>query len=124
MSLLHPHHPHQSLLVAGRLNYDGINCAVTELNKTLEEKYTFLGRGFQAMASIKDKKRYKELRSQETRELRGVQFVVAEDLRACPALKTENSRKSIFTILRHCQRIKEIRKPGAPIKYAVVSKAY
>ncbi len=172
----------------GRMTYDSLNAAVSEYNSALEEKYAFLAKGFQAMGSIKDKKRFKEFRSQvqkiylliilvrrkkqtfnnlimvfffgsllavlasrlyifslfkstdvsifsfncfsssplsplvsqETRECKGVCFLVADDLRLCPSLKTETNRRVVFTILRHCHRIRELRKPGAPIKYAAV----
>ncbi len=103
----------------GRLTYDSVNAAVGEYNRALEEKYSFLRRGFKSTASIKDKKRYKEFRAQETRETRGVHFLVAEDLRGSEQLKSEAGRRAVFTILRHCQRIREMRRPGAPIKYAV-----
>ena len=45
--------------VIGRLQYDQINTSIDEFNDALEEKYNFLMKGFQAMASIKDKKKYK-----------------------------------------------------------------
>ncbi len=48
----------------GRMTYDSLNAAVSEYNSALEEKYAFLAKGFQAMGSIKDKKRFKEFRSQ------------------------------------------------------------
>ena len=59
------------------------------------------------------------MKAQETRETKGYFFVVAEDLKSCPSLKSESNRRAVFTILRHCQRLKEIRKPGEGIKYAV-----
>ena len=59
------------------------------------------------------------MKSQECRETKGFYFVVAEDLRSCPSLKAESHRRTVFTILRHCQRIREIRKPGSGVRYAV-----
>ncbi len=103
----------------GRLTYDAVNAAIEEYNGAVEDKYAFLRRGFQAMGSIKDKKRFKELRAQETRECKGAHFVVADDLRECGSLKSEAARRAVFTILRHCGRVREIRKPGMPLKYAV-----
>jgi hypothetical protein len=43
----------------GRWTYDGLNSTIDELNKALDDRYTFLGKGFQAMASAASKKRYK-----------------------------------------------------------------
>ena len=44
---------------AGRLQYEGINTAIIEFNEAISEKYNFLQKGFQTMASIQDKKRFK-----------------------------------------------------------------
>ena len=41
----------------GRFTYDMFNQIVDEYNSALEEKYEFMRKGFQAMASIQDKKR-------------------------------------------------------------------
>ena len=41
----------------GRFTYDAFNQVVDEFNNALETKYEFLRKGFQAMASIQDKKR-------------------------------------------------------------------
>jgi len=103
----------------GRLTYDNLNTSIDEFNAALEARYEFLGRGFQAMASMALKKRYKEMKSQETRDTRGVFFVVADDLKNSSTLKTEASRRGIFTIF-HFQLIKEIRGPLSLVRYAVV----
>ena len=62
---------------------------------------------------------FQEMKSQEGRETKGFYFVVSDDLRSCPTLKAESHRRTVFTILRHCQRIKEIRRAGAGVRYAV-----
>ena len=41
----------------GGFTYDAFNQIVDEFNNALETKYEFLRKGFQAMASIQDKKR-------------------------------------------------------------------
>lgn len=43
----------------GRLNYDAVNTSIDEFNSALDARYSFLGKGFQAMASMAMKKRYK-----------------------------------------------------------------
>jgi len=104
----------------GRHTYDNINNSIDEFNAALDSRYEFLGRGFQAMASMVLKKRYKEMKSQETRDTRGVFFVVADDLKNSSTLKTEASRRGIFTIFRHFQLIREIRGPLSLVRYAAV----
>ena len=104
----------------GRLGYDNVNTSIQELNAALEARYTFLAKGFQAMASMALKKRYKEMKSNETRDTRGFFFVVADDLKNSETLKSEASRRVIFTILRHFQLIREIRGPLSLVRYAAV----
>merc|ERR1712029_1312319 len=77
----------------GRFTYDAFNEVVDEFNSALAAKYDFLRKGFQAMASIHDKKRFKEWRSQESKETKGRHFVVANDLRLQPTLKSEGNRQ-------------------------------
>ena len=60
-----------------------------------------------------------EMRSQESREVRGMFFVVGDDLKNSQTLKNESARKNIFTILRHFQLIREIRGPQSLVRYAV-----
>jgi len=103
----------------GRFTYDMFNQIVDEFNSALEEKYEFMRKGFQAMASIQDKKRFKEWRSHESKETKGRHFVVADDLKQQPTLKSESNRQKIFTILRHVQRVQEIRGPGSIHRYCV-----
>ena len=43
----------------GRLNYDAINNSIVEFNEAIANKYNFLQKGFQAMASIQEKKKFK-----------------------------------------------------------------
>jgi len=103
----------------GRLKYEALNAAVDEFNAALADKYTFLARGFLPKMSIEEKKRFKDYKAQEsTREARGAQFLTADDLRSASCLKLEANRRAIFTILRHCGRVREIRKAGELLRYA------
>ena len=104
----------------GRLTYDSINNAIDEFNQALMTRYDFLAKGFQAYSSMALKKRYKEMKSQETRETRGVFFVVAEDLKSYDSLKSESSRRTIFTIFRHLRLIYECRDKSL-VRYAVLN---
>ena len=45
----------------GRLQYDAINASVIEFNEAISGKYNFLQKGFQAMGSMQEKKRFKVL---------------------------------------------------------------
>lgn len=45
------------------MTYDTVTTCIDEFNSALEKKYDFYLKGFQAMASIKDKNLYKVLKA-------------------------------------------------------------
>ena len=104
----------------GRLNYESINSLIDEFNAALEKKYNFYLKGFQAMASAAEKKKFKEMKSLETRETKGRYFLVADDFKAVQSLKSESNRRILFPILRHCHRIKEIRGPASVVRFTTL----
>lgn len=104
----------------GRAQYESLNVAIDELNTAIQEKYSFLAKPFSAYSGLADKKRYKVLRSQETKDTKGVYFITAEELKNCTNLKSEPNRRTVFTILRHCRRTREIRGPGGLVRFAVI----
>nr|ACO11225.1 Spindle and kinetochore-associated protein 1 [Caligus rogercresseyi] len=104
----------------GRLSYQGLNSACQEFNAVLTTKYTFLLQGFNPNANLKTKNKYHDYKKLETKDTKGVFFLVLEDFRTCPSFKTDSSRKIIFTILRHFKKMREIRGPGPIVRYAVV----
>ena len=94
---------------------------VIELDKSIDEKalYDFLARDVSELSLI-EKKRRAQLKSQMKPELKKSNFVTADDLKEYTMFKTESSRKSVFTVLRHFQRIKENRGPGSTVRHVVV----
>ena len=103
----------------GRAQYETLTTAVDELNNSLKAKYTFMTRPLKEL-NPNDKKRRNVLRSQETADTKGVFFVTAEELKDGSLLKSETGRRNLLTILRHFQKIREIRGPGSLTRYAVV----
>lgn len=103
----------------GRAQYKTVNAAVDELNSALTVKYTFLAR---PAAGLKpqDKARQRALRSQDTKDTKATHFVTSEELRDSVNLKSETGRKNLLTILRHCNKIREIRGPGSIVRYLAV----
>jgi len=103
----------------GRAKYETVNAAVDELNSALNVKYSFLAR---PAAGLKpqDKARQRDLRSQDTKDTKGTHFVTSEELRDSVNLKSETGRKNLLTILRHCNKIREIRGPGSIVRYLPV----
>jgi len=103
----------------GRAQYKTVNAAVDELNTALTVKYSFLAR---PAAGLKpqDKAKQRALRSQDTKDTKGTHFVTSEELRDSVNLKSETGRKNLLTILRHCNKIREIRGPGNIVRYLAV----
>jgi hypothetical protein len=60
-----------------------------------------------------------EMKTQESRETKGLFFVVSEDLKNAESLKSESARRTVSAILRHLQLIRVVRGPGSIVRYAV-----
>jgi len=104
----------------GRVQFSTMTSAVEELNAALQNKYSFLARTFAGMTTVSEKKKYKAFKSQENKNTNGLQFITAEDLKGVETLKSENSRRSLLTILRHLKKIREIRGPGNIVRIVAV----
>ena len=103
----------------GRLSYELLTQAVKEFNDCVNMKYDFLSKDVNELTLIEKKKRA-QLKSQMKPELKKSNFVTADDLKEYAMFKTESSRRSVFTVLRHFQRIKENRGPGSNVRHVVV----
>ncbi|XP_023328204.1 spindle and kinetochore-associated protein 1 [Eurytemora carolleeae] len=102
----------------GRVQYETLGTAVEEINSALHFKYTFTARKFSSLKEICDKKRWKLYKSQESPATRGVHFITADELKDSPLLKSEVTRRNLFTIFRHFKKIREIRGPGSIVRFA------
>jgi len=107
----------------GRAQYDTLNTAVEEINIAIRNKYTFLSKPFSSISSLADKKKWKMLKSQDNQDTKGVRFITADDLKQSPLLKSETNRRNLLTILRHFQRIREVRGPGSIVRYVAIKKS-
>jgi hypothetical protein len=102
----------------GRVQYETLSTAVEELNLALETKYMFMARKFSSLKDVLEKKRFKQLRAQESPATKFVHFITADELKESQLLKSELSRRNLFTILRHFKKIREIRGPGSIVRIA------
>ena len=103
----------------GRLSYELLSQAVKEFNDCVNMKYDFLSKDVNEL-TLNEKKKRAQLKSQMKPELKKNNFVTADDLKEYTMFKTDSSRKSVFTVLRHFQRIKENRGPGSIVRHVVV----
>ncbi|CAL1530957.1 unnamed protein product [Lymnaea stagnalis] len=95
----------------GRLTYDGINCAIEQLDKAFTEKYKIMKQKKPQLSSA-NRKLYEAFRLQESNDTKGVHFIVEKDIAEFTNLKLDSSTRNILTILRHCGMMHEIRGAG------------
>ncbi|XP_074021595.1 SKA complex subunit 1-like [Numenius arquata] len=92
----------------GRLTYDQINAVVQEMNKAVVGKYKILHQPLKSMnAAVRNL--YHRYLEEETKDTKGQFFIVEADIKEFTQLKVDKRFHSILNILRHCQRVREIR---------------
>ncbi|NXS98566.1 SKA1 protein, partial [Jacana jacana] len=92
----------------GRLTYDQINAVVQELNKAVVGKYKILHQPVKSMNTAA-RNLYHRYLEEETKDTKGEFFIVEADIKEFTQLKLDKRFHSILNILRHCQRVKEVR---------------
>ncbi|NXY38225.1 SKA1 protein, partial [Pomatorhinus ruficollis] len=101
----------------GRITYDQINAVVQQLNKAVVDKYKILYQPLKSM-SAPVRNLYHRFIEEETKDTKGVFFIVEADIKEFTQLKLDKRFHSILNILRHCQRVREIRGSGL-IRYVI-----
>ncbi|XP_042893415.1 centrosomal protein of 290 kDa-like [Penaeus japonicus] len=105
--------------IRGRLQYEQVNVAIDEFNKTLEAKYTLMRRPRAKLSEV-DMKVFTACRQQENQETKGLFFVVDNDIKRWSGLKLDSNGRSMMTVLRTLRRIREVRGPGSLVRFAVL----
>ncbi|XP_067120287.1 spindle and kinetochore-associated protein 1-like isoform X1 [Centruroides vittatus] len=95
----------------GRLNCDVINNIVDSFNKTIVAKYKLLTTP-RCQLGTHDMVKFNNFLSQELNETKGHYFCVDQDLKYFANLTINKTLASVLIILRHCNRIRDIRKNG------------
>ncbi|XP_054632821.1 spindle and kinetochore-associated protein 1 [Dunckerocampus dactyliophorus] len=95
----------------GRVSYSQINAAVQSINTAVAAKYKIIR---QPVKTLKNhaRKLLQRFKDQETKDTKGQYFVVEEDLREFTQMKMDKRLQGIFNMLRHCQRLRELRGGG------------
>ncbi|NXY74732.1 SKA1 protein, partial [Glareola pratincola] len=92
----------------GRLTYGQINAVVQEINKAVVGKYKILHQPLKSMnATVRNL--YHRYLEEETKDTKGEFFIVEADIKEFTQLKLDKRFHSILSILRHCQRVREVR---------------
>ncbi|NXL70332.1 SKA1 protein, partial [Leptocoma aspasia] len=101
----------------GRITYDQINAVVQQMNKAVVGKYKILYQPLKSM-SAPVRNLYHRFMEEETKDTKGVFFIVEDDIKEFTDLKVDKRFHSILSILRHCQRVREVRGSGL-IRYVI-----
>ncbi|XP_037110430.1 spindle and kinetochore-associated protein 1 isoform X1 [Syngnathus acus] len=95
----------------GRVPYDQINKAVQNINATAAAKYKIVHQPVKTLNNHA-RKLYQRFKDQETKETKGQYFVVEDDFREFTQMKVDKRLHGILNMLRHCQRLQEMRGGG------------
>lgn len=95
----------------GRVSYDQLNAAVRCINVAVSSKYKIVHQSLKTLNnhSRKLQQRFKE---HETKDTKGHFFIVEGDIREFTETKFDKKFQGILNMLRHCQRLKELRGGG------------
>ncbi|XP_049578778.1 spindle and kinetochore-associated protein 1 isoform X2 [Syngnathus scovelli] len=95
----------------GRVPYDQINKAVQNINAAVAAKYKIVHQPVKTFNNH-TRKLYQRFKDQETKDTKGQYFVVEEDFREFTQMKVDKRLHGILNMLRHCQRLQELRGGG------------
>ncbi|NXI92462.1 SKA1 protein, partial [Psophia crepitans] len=101
----------------GRLTYHQINAVIEGVNKAVVSKYKILHQPLKSMnAAVR--KLYHRFLGEETKDTTGEFFIVEADIKEFTQLKVDKRFHTILNILRHCQRMREVRGSGL-VRYVI-----
>ncbi|KAK2841771.1 hypothetical protein Q5P01_011971 [Channa striata] len=95
----------------GRVSYDLLNAAVQSINTAVAAKYKIVHQSVKTLNSH-SRKLYQRFKEQETKDTKGQFFVVEDDIREFTQMKVDKRFQGILNMLRHCQRLRELRGGG------------
>ncbi|XP_071782060.1 SKA complex subunit 1 [Centroberyx gerrardi] len=95
----------------GRTTYGQLNAAVQSINTAVTGKYKILHQSAKTMNN-NTRKLYQRFKDEETKDTKGQHFVVEADIREFTQMKVDKRFQGILNMLRHCQRLRELRGGG------------
>ncbi|XP_028287283.1 SKA complex subunit 1 isoform X2 [Parambassis ranga] len=95
----------------GRVSYDQLNTAVHSINTTVAAKYKILRQPVKALNNHA-RKLHQRFKDQDTKDTKGQHFIVEDDIREFTHMKVDKRFQGILNMLRHCQRLRELRGGG------------
>ncbi|TKS73693.1 Spindle and kinetochore-associated protein 1 [Collichthys lucidus] len=95
----------------GRVSYDQLNATVQCINTAVTAKYKILHQSVKTLNNH-SRKLHQRFKDQETKDTKGQYFVVEDDIREFTQVKADKRFQGILNMLRHCQRLRELRGGG------------
>lgn len=95
----------------GRVTYDQLNAAVQSINTAVTSKYKILHQPVKTLNNV-SRSLQQRFKDQETKDTKGHFFVVEQDIKEFAQLKVDKRFVGMLNMLRHCQRLKEVRGGG------------
>uniref|UniRef100_A0A672FBI4 SKA complex subunit 1 n=2 Tax=Salarias fasciatus TaxID=181472 RepID=A0A672FBI4_SALFA len=95
----------------GRVSYDQVNSAVHSINSAVTFKYKIVHQPRKTLNNQSGKLR-RRFQDQETKDTKGQYFIVEDDIREFTQMKVDKRFQGILNMLRHCQRLRELRGGG------------
>ncbi|XP_053911409.1 spindle and kinetochore-associated protein 1-like isoform X2 [Cuculus canorus] len=95
----------------GRLKCEQINAVIQEINNAVAAKYKIMHQPLKSMKAPA-RKLYSRFLEEEIKETRGEFFIMEADIKEFTQLKMDKRCYNILSILRHAQRLREIRCSG------------
>ncbi|TDH09113.1 hypothetical protein EPR50_G00083280 [Perca flavescens] len=102
----------------GRASYEQLNAAVQSINTAAAAKYKILRQPLKSLNNH-TRKLHQRFKDQETKDTKGHHFVVEDDIREFTQMKVDKRFQGILNMLRHCQRLRELR-GGGVIRYMLL----
>ncbi|TKS73768.1 Spindle and kinetochore-associated protein 1 [Collichthys lucidus] len=95
----------------GRVSYDQLNATVQCINTAVTAKYKIRHQSVKTLNNH-SRKLHQRFKDQETKDTKGQYFVVEDDIREFTQVKADKRFQGILNMLRHCQRLRELRGGG------------
>lgn len=95
----------------GRVSYEQVNAAVDSINTAVAAKYKILHQPIKSLNNHTRKLRQR-FYDQETKDSKAQYFIVDADIQEFTQMKVDKRFQGILNMLRHCQRLRELRGGG------------
>ncbi|XP_048876491.1 spindle and kinetochore-associated protein 1 [Brienomyrus brachyistius] len=95
----------------GRVMHGQLNAVVQGINAAVTGKYSILQQSAKTLSSA-SRKLHQRFKDEETKDTKGHFFVVEADIKEFTQLKVDKRFQGMLNMLRHCQRLRELRGGG------------